>query len=100
MTSSTTSVDSGAVGSATSSICTLCGPWKTAPFTRSALDLNFDVPRRVARSLESSCSVTEGEGRGQKRRRIEAAVRHEADRPRPQAGRPDDATHLQRLRLD
>src|SRR6185437_12001783 len=86
--------------SATSSIRTSLGPWKTAAFTRSALDLDLDVPARVTGGLERRRALAERERGGEQRRRVEPARGHEPDRPRPQARRADDPPHLQRLRLD
>src|SRR3954449_2505287 len=99
-TSSTTSPGPGSTGSGTSSMRTSLGPWKTAALTASALDLDLDVPARVARGLERARSVGEREGGSQERRRVDPARSHETDRPRPHPRRTDDPAYLQRLRLD
>src|SRR5437764_12529336 len=98
-TSSTTSSGAGAGGSATSSIWTSRAPWKTAALTVSALDLHLHVARGVAGRVEGGRALAQREGGGQERRGVDAARRHEADRPRPHPCRPDDAAHLKGLGL-
>src|SRR5690348_13418084 len=99
ITSRTTSPGPGAAGSGTRSIRTSRGPWKTAAFTGSALDLNLDVPARVTRGVERRRSLTKRKRGTQERRRVNPARRHEPDRARPETGRADDAANLERLGL-
>src|SRR5206468_9096604 len=100
ITWSTTSLAPGGGGSATFSIRTSRGPWKTAALTASALDLNLHVASGVAGSIERTRGIVERESRGKQRRRVDPARRHETNRARPQPRRSDDPSHLQRLRLD
>src|SRR4051812_20213515 len=65
-----------------------------------ALDLNLHVATRVPGGFERGSAVGEGERGGEERRGVDAAVRHEADRARPQTGGADDAAHLERLGLN
>src|SRR5438105_5047171 len=99
-TSSTTSAGAGAGGSAISSIRTSRGPWKTAALTLSALDLDLHVTRGISGRVEGGRALVQREGGSQERRRIDAAARHEPDRPRPHARRADDAAYLKSLGLD
>src|SRR5256885_1585187 len=74
-------------------------PGKTAALTVSALDLHLHVARGVAGRVEGGRALAQREGGGQERRGVDAARRHEADRPRPHPCRPDDAAHLKGLGL-
>src|SRR3954454_11018227 len=98
-TSRTTSPSPGVPGSGTFSIRTSRGPWKTAAFTPSALDLDFDVATRVPCGVERRGAFAERERRRQQRRRIDAARGHEPNRAGPPPRRADDPADLKRLRL-
>ena len=73
ITSSTTSSGAGSAGSATFSIRTSWGPWKTAALMRSALELDLHVARRVARRVERCGAFAERE-RQVRRAAIEEAL--------------------------
>src|SRR5262249_56908253 len=99
ITSRTTSPGPGAPGSGTLSIRTSRGPWKTAAFTGSALDLDLDVLARVTRGVERRRSFAERERRAEERSRVDSTRRHEPDRAGPETGIADDPANLERLGL-